>query len=274
MLTLLAAVAVSACSASVAGSKYLPFQLVDSAIVIPVVVDGQGPFRFLLDTGASQSVLSERLTERLGLVPTGRTRMLTPTGHRIRPVVSTRLDLGGVTSFRVVATVVDDEDMASDSLRLDGIVGQDVLATFTYTIDYARRVIDWDSVRPVSGQHVTLSVTNGRATVLIPQAAQDDLRLIPDTGSDSIVLFARPDRRLPAATPRDVSLLRTIAGHRLVRRVQLTDWRIGDLILRDQDAVVLDASDVPHLDADGLLALHGFSRVTFDARGGNLWIEK
>ena len=43
--------------------------IVHDRIVIPVMIDGKGPFRFLVDTGANGSMISARLVETLGLVP-------------------------------------------------------------------------------------------------------------------------------------------------------------------------------------------------------------
>lgn len=39
-------------------------------IVVPVMINGQGPFRFIVDTGASHSVVSPALAAKLGLTPT------------------------------------------------------------------------------------------------------------------------------------------------------------------------------------------------------------
>jgi predicted aspartyl protease len=39
-------------------------------IVVPVMINGQGPFRFIVDTGASHSTVSPQLAARLGLTPT------------------------------------------------------------------------------------------------------------------------------------------------------------------------------------------------------------
>src|SRR5579862_4916987 len=36
-------------------------------IVVPVMVDGQGPFQFVLDTGANSTVVSPHLASALGL---------------------------------------------------------------------------------------------------------------------------------------------------------------------------------------------------------------
>lgn len=38
-------------------------------ILVPVEINGTGPYRFVLDTGANRSALSRRLVDRLGLVP-------------------------------------------------------------------------------------------------------------------------------------------------------------------------------------------------------------
>src|SRR5688572_24064586 len=37
-------------------------------IAAPVMINGQGPFRFILDTGANQSVLTRRVAEAVGIV--------------------------------------------------------------------------------------------------------------------------------------------------------------------------------------------------------------
>lgn len=45
-------------------------------IVVPVMINGQGPFRFIVDTGASHSVVSPDLAAKLGLTPTAETAIL------------------------------------------------------------------------------------------------------------------------------------------------------------------------------------------------------
>ncbi|MEK6638843.1 MAG: retropepsin-like aspartic protease [Pseudomonadota bacterium] len=36
-------------------------------MTVPVMINGQGPFRFVIDTGADRTVISSELAERLGL---------------------------------------------------------------------------------------------------------------------------------------------------------------------------------------------------------------
>jgi len=48
-------------------STSLSFDAANDLIVINVMINGQGPFRFLLDTGASHHVMTPELAQRLGL---------------------------------------------------------------------------------------------------------------------------------------------------------------------------------------------------------------
>jgi hypothetical protein len=98
--------------------------------------------------------------------------------------------------------------------------------------------------------------------------------MIPDSGSDGIVLFAGSGIELPPLTPLDVVMLRTLAGQQLVRRVLLDNFIVGDVYLRDQPAVLLAQNGNDRPDGDGLLPLHIFSRVTFNGPQGYLLVEK
>lgn len=254
----------------------LPFELGDDgAIVVPVRVDGQGPFRFLFDTGASQSLIAEAAARRLGASPQSRTVMVTPSGHRmLRPVVKlSRVEVGPVVARNLAVTVLHDNEMPGPG-RVAGIIGQDVLGPLVYTIDYRTRTIAWHREVPgAGGTRVRLQVERGRFLALLPQSADDvPLRMIPDTGADGLVLFARAGRKLPPMTPLDILLLRTVSGQRLGRRVLLDDFRAGDLRLQDQVAALVPRADADAVDGDGLLPLHIFSRVTFNGPEGYLAI--
>src|SRR5688572_30069092 len=103
----------------------LPFQLSDSGdIVVRVMVGGQGPFRFLLDTGSSRSAVSSDVATRLRLKALGRTAVHTPAGRTMRPLAALpQLQLGHLPAVDVIATVVRGDDLRGGA-ALDGIIGQ------------------------------------------------------------------------------------------------------------------------------------------------------
>jgi predicted aspartyl protease len=67
-------------------------------VVAPVYVNGEGPFRFIVDTGANRSVLSPGLAQRLGLTAYGEAPVHTIHGETIAPMVTVNsLTYGGLT---------------------------------------------------------------------------------------------------------------------------------------------------------------------------------
>ena len=91
------------------------------------MVNGKGPFRFIVDTGATHSTVSPRLVQALGLQPTEVPSMvlngITGTAQ-VSAVTLDRLQTGDLTIDQLVAPVVWAPVMAG----ADGILGAAGLA--------------------------------------------------------------------------------------------------------------------------------------------------
>ena len=109
----------------------------------------------------------------------------------------------------------------------------------------------------------------GRYLVDVPQG-EAMLRLVPDSGAESVVLFAGT-RRLPVviATRAGKRELSTLNERASVEEVRLEQLQVGPHRWRDLPAVLLSRPAVPS-EGDGLLPLHLFDRVTVDAPGRQL----
>jgi hypothetical protein len=276
--TLAVLLIVTARAAPAAEPPPLGFELLaDGSIVVPVSIAGAGPFRFVVDTGSTRTAVSQRLASALRLPTVATSALVTPAGQRTeRIVILSGLSLGDLAPTQVQALVSPRDDFAAGR-RIDGLIGQDLLAPLVYTIDYGRRHIAWNS-EPENrqGTRLPLDYANGRFVVTLPQKQDEPapLQFIPDSGSDGFVLFARGSRPLPASTPMDVGVLSTLAGHTLVRRVLVDELRIGSIVLRDQLAVIVQQPSAGMPFGDGLLPLHVFGRVTFNGPGRYLVIEE
>ena len=78
-----------------------------SRITVPVTINGQGPFDFMVDTGANRSCISTELAARLALPPAGQVVVNTIVGRRTRQsVVVDRLQVGGRAQRRVKVPVL------------------------------------------------------------------------------------------------------------------------------------------------------------------------
>jgi hypothetical protein len=236
-------------------------------IVLPVTIDGQGPFRFLLDTGSSRTAISRALADRLGLRSVAEARVLTPGGEATRGVTHLRrLIVDNMTAVETLATIVPGAVFNQDA-NVDGLVGQDVLSRLRVTIDYRGRRLMW-SVPSETDAGIRLPLEWAGGSLLVPAAG---LRLIPDSGADGIVLFARPGRPMPSATPLGTGTMRTVSGVRVTRQFLVDELSLGDFVLRDQIASLVTGSGLA-TSADGLLPLHLFAQVTIDGPGRMLII--
>jgi hypothetical protein len=127
-----------------------------------------------------------------------------------------------------------------------GLLGQDFLSAFNYTLDYRRSRLTWDEPLPCdAGGAVPLVAAEGRFVMALEAGRGTPLRMVPDSGAEVAVLF-----RAAAAEPRFV---------------------VGAVTLRDVRVLVIDRDDP---NADGLLPLHGFSSVSFAAGGSCLMARR
>lgn len=105
-------------------------------VLVPVRVNGRGPYQFILDTGASTSSIDERIVRTLRLPETGDTARVTGvTGSAVVPVVQVdRWTVGGQELRGDRLTVTDIGDR-----RIAGLLGSDELRRFgRVAVDYSR----------------------------------------------------------------------------------------------------------------------------------------
>jgi predicted aspartyl protease len=113
-------------------------------VMIPAFVNGDGPHAFVVDTGASATVLSPALADALGIDRAASATML-GAGGMLQATV------GRVASLAVGAASLDDLPVVvSDFLepiaqavgaKVDGVVGYNFLRRFRVTIDYPNGVM-------------------------------------------------------------------------------------------------------------------------------------
>lgn len=248
------------------GGAATPFQLGDQGgVIVPVTVNGAGPFMMLLDTGATHSAITAGLAAAVGARIVAKSVVLSATGETVRAIASVdRLGLGPIVAETVLPSIVDDGALGAG---IRGVVGQDVLARLRYTLDFKSREVEWhDDELPRRGVRLDLAFEHGRFLVNLPQATRT-LRLVPDSGAGGLVLFnATASGHGFVETGQAISV-RTADSRREARQVRLRELRLGDWLLRDVPAVAIDRADVRPAEGDGLLPLHLFERVTFDGPG-------
>ena len=234
-------------------------------VIVRVMLNGQGPFMMLLDTGASHSAISEPVAATIGASAVARSTVITATGESPRMIVAIdRLTVGPISAEHILPSVVPARAFDEDG-TIHGLIGQDVLATLRYTLDFRRRQVEWhDSSPEHGGTTLALAFEHGRFLVTVPQRGTT-VRLVPDSGAGPFVIYESAGRTaFDTRETGSTAELRSANERRAARHVRMRELRLGDRTLRNVTAIAISRPTVHPAEGDGLLPLHLFDRVTFD----------
>jgi predicted aspartyl protease len=174
-----------------------PFDFDRNEILLQVKVNGKGPFRMMLDTGADPSAIDLATAREIGLklAPTG--RQGSGGGSGINLSYETELPLvevGGLAARNLTAVAIDLSNISQRwGKPIQGVLGHSLLHNRVIQIDYPKQVVRFYAKSPFS--KVTNQANTSTRTVLSFRYANnvlvDDVwvngkRVVAelDTGSD------------------------------------------------------------------------------------------
>ncbi|MEZ5316754.1 MAG: aspartyl protease family protein [Vicinamibacterales bacterium] len=248
----------------------------NGTIIVPVIARGRA-YRFLLDTGSSHTIVTESLAATLGAAVVSRSEIITPGGAAVWPIVELPdLTIGSVRVSSILATRLPDRQQAVLGPGVSGLLGQDLLSRFAYTLDYEASKLVWhDAGDRLPGARLALEPMQGRFVVLLPQEprCRCSLRLVPDSGATGLVLYDGTTAdwlhvREDVGTVRVASLV----GRRAARAVVIPDLRVGQFRLWDLPAAWARRTGGDE-EGDGLLPLSMFRRVHINSRQHFMTVE-
>ena len=116
-------------------------------IVVPVTINGHGPYRFLFDTGATNTILSSVVADSLK-IPVRRFGTILTAGGNVAVTIRTMRTLNvGTAQLENVEIAVGVFDLMK-RLHVDGLLGGDCLRTFRVDIDYNSKTVKIEQVQP------------------------------------------------------------------------------------------------------------------------------
>ena len=154
-------------------------------IVVPVMIDGKGPFRFLVDTGADGSLVSAALAHTLGLVPSliPNERVEGTTGIEQLPCVTiAELRIGSIVKHDVRMPVSFSPVMTG----LDGILGMAGFGAVRVVVDFRHnRVVIQRSSLGLPDSYLDIQARRTPGGLLVIPALVGNIRVqaIIDTGA-------------------------------------------------------------------------------------------
>jgi len=157
-------------------------------MTIPVTIDGQGPFRFMIDTGAQATVVTRGMEEQLKLAPLGQAMLVGMASREMVDLVDLdQLRLGSRVLNNIEAPVLDRRHVGAD-----GIIGLDSLQDLRVLLDFRDQSIAVADAKDLGGNQgfeIVVRARRREGQLLISDAEIDGVRtaVIVDTGSQSTV---------------------------------------------------------------------------------------
>lgn len=204
-------------------------------IIVPVMVNRQGPFLFALDTGANRTVLTPRLIALLGLQSTDDDNVIMQgaTGSAVVPTaLIERVAVGDVALVQQQLPVV--RELAG----IDGILGVDALGAKRVMVDFKTGRIDIRNARfeePIAGAaRIAAQLRFGRLMVVDAYVDRVRVKAVIDTGSQSTLgnaalhtaLFVHAHSSAPGAL---IDVLGETQAMQQGERKTVADITVGDV---------------------------------------------
>lgn len=249
----------------------VPFQLIDGwAIVLDGTLGGLHHQKMLIDTGAVPSAISTRVAKRLRLLGSVQELSLMNRSIEVERVRVPRVQLGPVA--------VEALDMAAMDLgrielalgvRIDAVIGLDLLARRNFTLDYHRKKLVFVSGTNAAGAIAFQMLHEAGGTyILIPlSSGGEELQVLLDTGTKDLMLF---QRRLAGSLKQLHIQVQTfnlnVGGKDAVAEVEIPSVNVGPMSRHKQKAYVWTTPERNLRNFDGLLGptALGATAVAFD----------
>jgi predicted aspartyl protease len=182
----------------------VPFHFVRGfAVMVPVTVNGSGPYDFMLDTGSTITSVDRELGQELALQPEGQGTVMTLTERTSTSLaIAQRVAFGPVTEQNVEVMVRDLSGLRHIAPTARGVLGQNALNHADFLLDYRHKLMEFDMggelVRSLKGHHVPLRREpiegNPRYANFSVHANVNDhgahtIAFLLDSGAASMVLF-------------------------------------------------------------------------------------
>ena len=241
-------------------------------MTVPVKIEGQGPFRFMIDTGAESTVITRGMEEQLKLAHAGQATLIgMASAQRVDLFDVDRFELGSRTIDNIQAPLLERKNFGAD-----GVVGLDVLQDLRVLIDFRDNsiaVADATQKSSERGYDIIVRAKRRGDQLLITNATIDGIRtaVIIDTGAQGSLANMALLRKLRTryegkAISTDVHGVQLMTDVALVDKLDIDGMTLTNLAVTFADTPAFDAlglGDRPALSL-GMWHLKMFERVAID----------
>jgi predicted aspartyl protease len=237
----------------------MQFRLVrNTVIVVRMMAGGEGPFDFVLDTGADTTIVDPSLADKLSLSSLTRIHQTTLAGNQVTAVSRiASLGSGEVQVENLPVLIQDLAEIRKMDPQIQGIAGQDFLSHFNYLLDYSKHTIRFelaDEIRDaIEGDRVPVELVGNKMMVASEARSYHEakLHLRLDSGTNSVVVMRTASQAL-AILAHQNGQAATSGGQVGMKVGRLDQLKVGSQRFQDV-SVALSSLDSSDRYGDGLL---------------------
>ncbi len=243
----------------------------DYLIVIPVTVNGLGPYEFLLDTGTNTTLVGAEFARQLRLRPIDRIELVTVSGAQIVPRAQLESVAVGAKTARGLESLFSDlREVRAVKPEICGVLGQNFLEQFNYLINYREQRIEFEDgeelEKGLRGARLPIEWSEGRA--IITSDGKERWRLVLDSGTATLLLFKSSERGLWLDWEQAQRVrVNSDLGSRIAQQRRLRSFNLGGANFYDLPVTLLEAKGgCAGRVEDGLLPTSFFRSIYFNHR--------
>lgn len=259
------------------GGQDVKARKIESRLSVDVLVNGRGPYKFIVDSGADSSVVGLRIAKELQL-PLGTPAILN--GMTARNIVD-RVKVGQLTLGPTTIRDLELPALREVDLGGEGMIGIDALVQQRLMMDFEKRLIKVEDARIPERRYpdeIVIIARRQRGQLILTRvrAAGLPLDAVIDTGSEiTIGNLALRDKLIKGNRDKFVTIPVTgVTGATVnLQLAKIGELQLGPVILSD---VPMAFADVPPFKLFGLSdepalllgtdILENFRRVSLDFR--------
>lgn len=243
-------------------------------MTVPVMINGQGPYNFMVDTGAQASVLSHALADQLQLANRSTATLVGMASQRqVETALIGELSFGSGSFRDGTAALVDGSNIGG----ADGILGLDSLQERRILLDFENKVMEVahpDERARNRGFDIVVRARQIHGQLIIARAVIDGVRtaVIVDTGAQGSIGNSALLRRLRNARSQadtemtDINGVQATGVVRIARSLEMDRASISNFAVTFADSPTFAAmglDDEPAMIL-GMSELRLFRRVAID----------
>jgi predicted aspartyl protease len=238
----------------------------DYLVVVQGSLGGKLRRNLIIDTGTDPSVIDRRVAQELHMAGAAGTLAVHDRVVDAEQAVLPSVRIGTLRAESLPVLIRDLSFLQKDlGIRIDGVIGLDVLSLSNFSIDYTTRRITF-GVAPVYGSSAPYQSTPPHWLTVTMEVDGVPIHLLLDTAASGLILFQSRIRNRLQLISLGARMSSNLGGEVRLQRVILGTTKLGETDFGQKNAFVVEDQDDETREFDGLLgpSALGLKQIAFD----------